>query len=60
LGAGANLQFIRNEDGNGPTPVMSAAVLMRFHFGYYGRGGGGEEHSNEYEGFRYPFGFMRD
>ncbi|MDR3606601.1 MAG: hypothetical protein P4M08_04375 [Oligoflexia bacterium] len=60
LGAFGNAQFVKNPDGNGPSPAMSAGVLMRFHFGYYGDNSGGGHKSNEYDGFRYPFGFMRN
>lgn len=59
LGAAGNLQFIKSDAGSGPNPAMAAAVLMRFHFGYYDKGSGDGTNSNEWKGFRYPFGFMR-
>jgi hypothetical protein len=59
LGAATDLQFVKSVDGSGPTPAMSASILMRFHFGYYG-GSGVDHNSNEWKGFRYPLGFMRE
>jgi hypothetical protein len=57
LGVAANAQFVDSPDGKGPGPVISASVLMRFHFGY--SSSATSHGSNEFAGWRYPFGFMR-
>ena len=38
-----------------PSPVISANLFMRFYFGF-GSGGLGGRKSNEFRGWRYPFG----
>ena len=57
MGVAANAQYVSSPDGKGPAPAISALVLMRFHFGY--SSGSGGQRSNEFAGWRYPFGFMR-
>lgn len=58
LGVSGSAQFANaGGGGSSPSPVMDGTVLMRFYFGFYG---GGKDHdSNEFKGWRYPFGFFR-
>ena len=54
LGAGANVQFV---SANGAVSPMTYEALgfMRFYFGFIG-GSGPSGRSNEFQGWRYPFG----
>ncbi|MFY0022180.1 hypothetical protein ABTQ05_19840, partial [Acinetobacter baumannii] len=62
FGAAASLAYVKSAFGLGPAPIIDLTASMHFHFGSAGgsnSGSGEEGHSNEFQGWRYPFGEMR-
>ncbi len=57
LGLVSTGQYINNSGTISPSPAIDIGAFMRFHFGFFG---GSESSSratsNEYQGWRYPFG----
>lgn len=53
------MNLMRSDAGLSPK-TLDYLFSMRFYFGHSGASGGGsEKSSNEFKGWRYPFGFMR-
>lgn len=62
LGLGADLQQNIGTGAAGSKLSYRAGALMRFYFsigGGTGASGSGSKGSNEYQGWRYPFGFIK-
>ncbi len=59
LGASLAGQWIQSDAGLSPRPILDAVFIMRFYFGHSGggAGSGGGSTSNEWNGWRYPFGY---
>lgn len=55
LGAAAGMQMVSASGVNGPRPAFDLTALMRFYFGFMGDGKSSRG-SNEFMGWRYPFG----
>jgi hypothetical protein len=57
LGTSVGTQWVYSNGTLGPKPALDAMGLMRFYFGFTdGSGSGGSRSSNEFKGWRYPFG----
>lgn len=54
LGAALSGQFITTSGTLSPKPILEATVVLRFYFGF--SKGGAAASSNEFKGWRYPFG----
>ncbi len=63
LGLGAAGQWFSTGGSLGPAPFLDLTASMRFYFGSAGKWGSGESvsksGSNEFKGWRYPFGYMK-
>jgi hypothetical protein len=50
-------QYVSSPSGLSPAPTIDIGAVMRFHFGFFGSSEKSTRgNSNEYEGWRYPFG----
>jgi hypothetical protein len=58
LGVAGSGQFVNSAGTMGPNPIIGATGFMRFHLGNFGSSGSNES-SNEWMGWRYPFGSIR-
>ncbi len=52
FGGSGTLEYVKTGGNLSPSPAVSANILLRFYFGF-SHGGGS---SNEFKGWRYPFG----
>ncbi len=59
LGAVGSAQVVSSAGTLSPAPILEAVALLRFYFGTAGNGGGSENGSVEFHGWRYPFGQIR-
>jgi hypothetical protein len=53
FGTSVSVESVHTSAGSGPSPIGSANFFMRF---YYGFGSETQTKSNEFHGWRYPFG----
>ena len=57
LGTAAAAQFVKAGEEMSPQPVAEVTAVLRFYFGFSGGGSGARSNSsNEFKGWRYPFG----
>ncbi len=59
LGTSASGQFVSSGGTLSPKPILELGVLMRFYFGHSGASSSASTGSNEWQGWRYPFGYLR-
>jgi hypothetical protein len=61
FGVGASVEFVSVGGTSGPAPVIQGFGLMRVYWGVGSTGGGDSSSgtSNEWRGWRYPFGYIR-
>ena len=57
LGLAAGAQAVKSSGTLSPKPILDGTVLMRFYFGFFKSGS--EASSDEFKGWRYPFGHLR-
>ncbi len=59
LGATLSGQWVTQSGTSSPAPLLNATILMRFYITFWGKSSGGSGNSNEFKGWRYPFGMIR-
>ncbi|MCM2323539.1 MAG: hypothetical protein NDJ90_09790 [Oligoflexia bacterium] len=64
LGLAGAAQYVSRGGVVSPSPILDITMIMRFYVGYTGRGtagsgGASSRSSNEFKGWRYPFGEIR-
>jgi hypothetical protein len=56
LALSTTMEFVSSSGTLSPAPIIAVGAAMRIYFGFSGPGAGRAQSSNEFKGWRYPFG----